>query len=96
MLILERLTHIDKRLDGMDKRLEGVEQRLDGMERSYQELDRNIVNLHTDLTDFRSEAAEQFRALRQEIVWLTEKWIQHDKEIYQLKSANLARPASSR
>lgn len=82
MLILERLTHIDKRLGGL--------------ERSYQELDRDIVNLHTDLTDFRSEAAEQFRALRKETPWLTEKWLQHDKEIYQLKSANLARPAASR
>ena len=79
-----RMESLEGRMDRLEARTEGVEGRL---EQVYQELDRGQINLHKDLTDFRSEAAVQFEQVNRHYKWLGEKWLEHDREIYFLKTA---------
>lgn len=85
----ERIGGLEERIGGLEERIDGLEERMGALEQRveqvYQELDRGLVNLHADLNSFAARTEDRFRDLGEELKWLREKWMDHDRDIYYLK-----------
>lgn len=73
------------RVAGLEDRMSGLEERMSGLEDRMIRVETGLTELGTAMAEFRVETSASFGRLDAKLAHLAEKWMEHDREIYQLK-----------